>query len=166
MYKPYLFALLLISNLLSSCKVGFNPYDLDSSIENFSVEQFDTEAGNAPPTLGQQFSEFLKQRILNNTRLEYKNAKGHIEFSGAVTSYQLSFIAPKQGESVSLQRLTIAVKVDYKDNQQEEKDWSQTFRRFADFSADADLSAVEAQLVEEIYDQVMEDVFNKAFSNW
>jgi hypothetical protein len=166
MFKPYLFVLVCFSLLLNSCKIGFNPYDLDASIENFSVEQFDTEAGNAPPTLGQQFSEFLKQRILNNTRLEYKDAKGHIEFSGAVTSYQVSSIAPKQGETVSLQRLTIAVKVDFKNNQQEDKDWSQTFRRFADFSADADLSSVEEQLVEEIYDQVMEDVFNKAFSNW
>ncbi len=165
MYKSF-FLILCLSISLYSCKIGFNPYDLDPSIKNFSVEQFDTEAGNAPPTLGQQFSEFLKLQILNNTRLEYQNAKGDIEFKGAVTSYRISSIAPKPGETISLQRLSIGIRVDFKNNQQEKKDWTQTFDRFADFSADADLSTVEAQLVEEIYEQVVEDVFNKAFSNW
>lgn len=157
---------ILIFFLFSSCSIRFNAYDISPDVKTFSVEQFETTAGNAPPTIGQQFSEQLKQRILNDTKLQYRNNKGDIEFSGSVTSYQISPIAPQPGQTVALQRLTIRMEIDYKSSKQEIKNWSPTFSRFADFSAEADLSAVENQLVREIYTQIIEDVFNKAFSNW
>ena len=151
---------------LHSCRIALNDYDVDPSVKTFSVDQFETSAGNAQPTIGQQFSEQLKQRVLNDTKLSYQNAKGDLEFSGAVTSYQISSIATKDGTSVSLQRLTIRMNIDFRNNKQEGKNWSQSFHRFADFGADVDLSSVEDQLTTEIYTQVIEDVFNKAFANW
>ena len=42
----------------------------------------------------------------------------------------------------------------------------QIFSFFFDFPANQDLSAVESQAIEEILDQLMEDIFNAAFSNW
>jgi hypothetical protein len=151
---------------LDACTFKFNDYDISPEVKTFSVEQFETTAGNAPPTIGQQFSEQLKQRILNDTRLQYRDTKGDIEFSGAITSYQISPIAPQPGQTVALQRLTLRMDIECKSSKQEIKNWSPSFSRFADFAADADLSAVEARLVKEIYEQIIEDVFNKAFSNW
>jgi len=157
---------IIIFLLLGSCTFRFNAYDISSDVKTFSVAQFETTAGNAPPTIGQEFSEKLKQRILNDTRLQYRDNKGDIEFSGAVTGYQISPIAPQPGQTVGLQRLTVRMDIECKSEKQEIKSWSPSFSRFADFAADADLSAVENQLVKEIYDQIIEDVFNRAFSNW
>jgi hypothetical protein len=164
MSKPIIYFFLLMSVL--SCTFRFNAYDISSEVKTFSVAQFETTAGNAPPTIGQQFSEQLKQRILNDTRLQYRDSKGDIEFSGAVTSYQISPIAPQPGQTVALQRLTLRMDIECKSEKQEIKSWSPSFTRFADFAADADLSEVENRLVKEIYDQIIEDVFNRAFSNW
>lgn len=158
--------LIFIFLFSASCTFKFNAYDISSDVKTFSVEQFETTAGNAPPTIGQQFSEQLKQRILNDTRLQYRDSKGDIQFSGAISSYLVSTIAPQPGQTVALQRLTIRMDIDCKSEKQEIKSWSPSFSRFADFAADADLSAVENQLVKEIYDQIIEDVFNRAFSNW
>jgi hypothetical protein len=164
MIKPVLY--LAVFFLSISCSFRFNAYDISPDVKTFSVAQFETTAGNAPPTIGQQFSEQLKQRILNDTRLQYRDSKGDIEFSGAVTSYQVSPIAPQPGQTVALQRLTLRMDIECKSEKQEIKSWSPSFTRFADFAADADLSAVETRLVKEIYDQIIEDVFNRAFSNW
>lgn len=161
-----LFLLLFFLMILDACTFKFNDYDISPDVKTFSVEQFETTAGNAPPTIGQQFSEQLKQRILNDTRLQYRDTKGDIEFSGAITSYQISPIAPQPGQTVALQRLTLRMDIECKSSKQEIKNWSPSFSRFADFAADADLSAVETRLVKEIYEQIIEDVFNKAFSNW
>lgn len=160
------FIIFLVISIFTSCSIRFNAYDISPEVRTFSVEQFETTAGNAPPTIGQQFSEQLKQRILNDTKLQYRVSKGDIEFSGAITAYQISPIAPQPGQTVALQRLTIRMEIDYKSSKQEIKNWSPSFSRFADFSAEADLSSVENQLVKEIYTQIIEDVFNKAFSNW
>jgi hypothetical protein len=164
MNKYFIFITLVF--FFSSCTVRFNAYDISAEVKTFSVDQFETKAPNAPPTIGQQFSEQLKQRILNDTKLQYRDQEGDIEFSGTIVSYLITPIAPREGQTVSLQRLSITMNVDYKSSKQEIKNWSPSFSRFADFSADADLSAVEDQLVREIYTQIIEDVFNKAFSNW
>ena len=164
MIKPVLY--LAVFFLSISCTFRFNAYDISSDVKTFSVAQFETTAGNAPPTIGQQFSEQLKQRILNDTRLQYRDSKGDIEFSGAVISYQIIPIAPQPGQTVALQRLTLRMDIECKSEKQEIKSWSPSFTRFADFAADADLSEVENRLVKEIYDQIIEDVFNRAFSNW
>jgi len=161
-----LFLLLVLFIGLNACTFKFNDYDISPDVKTFSVEQFETTAGNAPPTIGQQFSEQLKQRILNDTKLQYRDSKGDIEFLGAITSYEISPIAPQPGQTVALQRLTLRMDIECKSSKQVIKNWSPSFSRFADFAADADLSAVEERLVKEIYTQIIEDVFNKAFSNW
>lgn len=162
-----LFTFIVISILTVSCTVSFINVGIDyTTLKSFSVDQFDTQAGNAPPTSGQQFSEQLKNKILNNTRLAYQDQEGDIEISGKVTSYQVQSLAPNADQSVSLQRLNIQVQVEYINNQDKSETWQQSFKRFADFDATVDLASVEDQLIQEIYDQIIEDVFNKAFSGW
>ncbi len=155
--------------LTMSCTVSLVNVGIDySKLKSFSIDQFEAKAGNAPPTAGQQFSEQLKNKVLNNTRLNYADENGDIQFSGNVTGYRLESLAPKANQTVALQRLTINVAVNYTNTAEEDgsKDWSQSFSRFADFSAETDLASVEDQLIQDIYDQILEDVFNRAFSGW
>ena len=41
-----------------------------------------------------------------------------------------------------------------------------TVSRFADFESNVNLASVEAQLIEEINEQISQDVINKLLSNW
>ncbi len=155
--------------LVNACTVSLINIGIDySKIKSFSIEQFEVQAANAPPSSGQLFSEQLKNKVLNNTRLNYQNQKGDIQFKGRIVSYQIKSIAPNANQTVALQRLSIGVSVDYL-NKQDDSDkgrWNQTFSRFADFGADQDITSVEEQLIQDIYDQILQDVFNKAFSGW
>jgi len=111
-----------------------------------------------------------KNKVLNNTRLSYREEEGDIQLKGNIVGYTVTALAPQPNQTVALQRLTIKVSVDYKNiklkKDEENSAWTQTFSRFADFGSDQDLVSVEEQLIQEIYDQVLEDVFNKAFSGW
>ncbi len=164
----FLFVLLLSQ---SACTISLINTTIDySKVSSFTIEQFDTKASNAPPTSGQQFSERLKNKILNNTRLSYRDEDGDLQFEGSVTNYRVTALAPQANQTVSLQRLTVQITVDYNNTTAkkgaEDAQWNKSFSRFADFGADQDLVSVEEQLLEEIYDQVIEDVFNKTFSGW
>lgn len=157
--------------LAQSCSVSFINVGIDySTVSTFSIEQFEPKSGNAPPTSGQQFSEQLKNKVLNNTRLSYRDEEGDVQFKGDIVGYTVTALAPQPNQTVALQRLTIRVAVNYTNTKLKEEEensaWSQTFSRFADFGSDQDLVSVEEQLIEEIYDQILEDVFNKAFSGW
>ncbi len=171
MAKYTLFKVLLCWFLVQSCTVSFINRSIDYDVlKTFNIDQFGVKAPNAPPIIGQQFSELLKTRVLNNTKLNYvqEERDGDVLFSGDVVGYIVEALAPQADQTVALQRLTIQITVQYKSPPIKDgsKDWSQNFSRFANFTADQDLSAVEDQLITEIYDQIMDDVFNKAFSGW
>lgn len=161
----FLFIYVLAS--LSACKITMNNTFIDYKVfQTASVEQFETKAANAPPSTGQQFSERFKNKILSDTRLRYIEGQGDMAFSGQITQYSISPVAPQANQTVSFQRLSISMNVICAYNKGDKESWNQTFSRFANFPADADLSTVEDQLLKEIYDQVLEDVFNKSFTGW
>lgn len=169
MPKFHFFILTIIAFFIPSCTVSFINSGIDYSVlKTFSIEQFDVKAGNAPPTSGQTFSERLKDRVLSNTRLAYSEQPGDVQFSGNVTGYTISSQAPQADQTVAFQRLSIDISVNFKNIQQKDgsADWNQTFSRFANFDATQDLSSVENQLIQDIYDQILDDVFNRAFSGW
>jgi hypothetical protein len=169
MQKFTFFILIIGFVLLQSCTVSFINQGIDYSVlKTFSIDQFEAKASNAPPTSGQTFSEQLKDKVMSNTRLSYQDNRGDVHFSGYVSGYQIGSLAPQANQTVAFQRLTIRIAIDFKNTQVKDgsKDWNQTFSRFADFTADQDLSSVETQLIQDIYDQVLDDVFNKAFSGW
>jgi len=169
MQKFHFFIFIIVVIISQACTVSLINTGIDYSVlQSFSLEQFEVKNSNAPPTSGQTFSEQLKDRILNNTRLRYVDEDGDVQFSGDVTGYNITALAPQADQTVAFQRLTIQLTIDYKDIKQKDgsKDWNPNFSRFANFSADQDLSSVEDALIEEIYAQVLDDVFNKAFSGW
>ncbi len=171
MAKYTFFILILNAWLAQSCLVTFVNRDIDYDVlKTFNVDQFGVKTSNAPPIIGQQFSEQLKIRVLNNTKLAYVDEErdGDVLFAGDVTGYTVEALAPQADQTVALQRLTIQITVQYRTPPIKDgsKDWTETFSRFANFSAEEELSTVEDRLVTEIYDQIMDDVFNKAFSGW
>lgn len=144
----------------------FKGYSIDPEIETFYVDQFDIRAFSAPPNINQTFSEQFKLKINRESRLVLDSRNPDIVFSGAITRYNVSSVSPEPGETTALQRLDITVEVVYTNKRDLEDTWKQNFSFFADFSPDQNLLDVQDQLIETIFTQIQEDIFNKAFANW
>jgi Lipopolysaccharide-assembly len=168
MFSARLYLFLIFCLLCVSCRLTLNNSYIDYNIyKTVTIEQFECKAANAPPQSGQQFSERFKLKILSDTRLKNIDIGGDYLFTGELTRYELGIIAPQANETVSLQRLTVAISVSCIDNKNADKSWTQQFSpRFANFPADTDLNTVQEQLLREIYEQILEDVFNKSFNAW
>lgn len=161
---------------LSLCSIGCIPfiYDFDGTsfdpnIDSFYIHPFESQANSAPPTLVQNMEEGLKLKIRRESPIDEVDIDPDIEFKGTVTRFTVTPQAPEAGEAIGFNRLTISVKIDYIDNyhdDEEEYNWSQNFSRFADFGANTNLLTVQDALIEEITEQLYEDIFNKAFTDW
>ncbi len=167
--KYYAFFLLLFT--LQSCIPGlykFNETSIDPNISTFYVNRFELRAPNAPPNLANTVQQALNQKIRQESRLDENQVNPDIEFSAVINTYRVSSEAPQAGELTAFNRLTIALQVEYTDNlsQDEKKNWKQNFSRFADFDATQNLLDVQDELIEVINEQLMEDIFNKAFTDW
>lgn len=146
---------------------SFSGTDIDyAKIKTFTVLPFENKAPNAPPALGQIFSERLRDQVRNNTRLLYRNTDADVEFSGAISQFNITAVAPKPGETTALQQLLVGVTVTYVNKRQSDQEWTQTFTYPATYQTGQDFATLQDQLTNEAFENILDNVFNKAFSNW
>ena len=155
----------LLSIIFSGC-YSFKGITIDRETRTYYVLPFSNEALNALPTLSTDFTEALKDKIRNESRLIFAETDPDIVFSGSITRYSVTPVAPDQGETIALNRLEIAVRVVYENTVKEEQNWQQNFSFFQDFPGGQNLIDVQDELVAAINDQLVENIFNAAFNNW
>ncbi len=153
--------------LFSGC-YSFKGISIDPEVSTFFVQNFESIASNAPPTLALDFTERLKDKIRTESRLKLNSENPDIEFTGRVTGFNVVPVAPKPGEVVALNQLKISVAIKLVNNKNEQKSWpsERTKSHFAEFSNTQDLLSVQDALIVQIITQLMDDIFNEAFNDW
>ena len=131
-----------------------------------SVDYFPNRADIVNPSLSQEFTEMLKDKFISQTRLEMVPAGGDIIFSGEVIGYSTDPAAITGNETAALNRFTIEIKVKFTNQKDPTKDFESTFRHFSEYDSQNSLDAVEGDLVPEILEKIVEDIFNRALVNW
>ncbi|HYG50382.1 MAG TPA: LptE family protein [Flavobacteriales bacterium] len=161
------FLLFCISSC-AGCKIGYNfsGGSVPAEAKTSSVAMFVSNAPLASPTLPLKITEKLKDQILAQTKLKIVPLDGDLKFSGLITGYSISPVAVQANETAGLNRLSITISVTYVNQFDEKTNFTQSFTRFADYDSSQELTAVEDALIEEINKQLVQDVFDRAFSNW
>lgn len=154
--------------VLTSCSGGysFTGKDISPEIKTVEIRYFPNQATMVQPNLSSVFTEALKDKFISQTNLELVSYDGHISFEGMITNYTVSALAFQGNETAALNRLTITVKVKYTNTIEPTKSFENSFSRYADFPSSQSLSSVEGDLIRQISDELVMDIFNKAVSNW
>jgi len=140
--------------------------------ESISISTFFNDASQGPANLGVTFTDQLRDYFQQNTTLSQVDSGGELQMEGTIASYRLTPVAPSAAESdqsrdvASLTRLTITIKVEYVNLENEEFNFNKNFSQFADFNSDVGLTAVESTLIDEIFQQIILDIFNASVANW
>jgi len=158
--------LFLIGSLLLSGCYSFRGISIPPSAKTYFVDLFGVNATSAPANMGQEFTRELTDKIRNESRLKFTDRDPDISFAGSVTKFEVTAINPEPNARVGSNRLTIDIRVEYKEQKDPDADWQQTFSYFVDFPSDQNLLDLQQQLIQEAYDQITEDIFNKAFTDW
>lgn len=151
----------------SACKtrVSLNGASIPTEAKTISVAFFTNNTSLGAPSLSQRFTEKLRDVVSQQTNLALIKANGDLQFEGYISDYNVSPIAVS-ADRAAQNRMTISVNVKYTNKFEASKNFEQTFTRFQDVASDKNISSVEPDLVQEIYRQLTEDIFNKAFNNW
>jgi hypothetical protein len=171
------FFLLLVGTVfLWGCKVeySFTGTTLDYNVtQSFSVENFYNDSGGGPANMGQLFTEDLKDYFQRNTQLELIQNNGDLQFLGAITRYDItpqapvSSQSPTQPDRAGQMRVTIGVEVEFINLTNEEENMKRTFSFFQDYDPrNTSLLQVETELVEVIFENIIQDVFTATVANW
>jgi hypothetical protein len=134
--------------------------------KTISVAFFTNNTTLGAPSLSQRFTERLRDMVSQQTNLALMKQNGDLQFEGYLSDYNIAPVAVQGTDQASSNRLTISVVVKYTNRFDATKNFEQTFVRFADFAANESINARETDLTNEIFRQLTEDIFNKAFNNW
>jgi len=160
--------IIIVFSFSQSCKVSysFTGATINPEIKTFSIQYFDNRAPLVQPQLSQVFTDALREKLQGQTSLNLVTGYGDVDFSGEIRNYETRPQAITSDESAALNRLTITVRVKYTNEIEPEKSFDTNFSRFQDYSSSEDLSNVEDALIKLIVEDLMEDIYNKAFVNW
>jgi len=151
-----------------SCKVNysFTGASIAEDIKTVSVKTFQSYAPLANANLSQTFTEALKDKFLSQTNLDLVTKNGDLQFEGSITGYNVTSVAIQGNETAALNRLTITVKVKFTNTKDSNLDFETNFARYTDYESSQNLGSIEDGLIVEINEQLTQDIFNKAVSNW
>ncbi|MCB0819075.1 MAG: LptE family protein [Bacteroidetes bacterium] len=147
-----------------SCRVSLSGGNYGEA-KTISINFFPNQAALVQPTLSQKFTEDLRNFFQNQSPLSLVQKGGDLHLEGAITDYRVNPVGVGN-QTASSNRLTISVRVSFTNSLDSTKDFESSFSRFADFPASENLVSVEADLISQINQQLIQDIFNKALINW
>ena len=137
--------------LFAGCKVtySFSGASISPEVKTVSIPRFPNNALLVAPILSSTLTEALQDRFSRQTRLTLVPEGGDLNFEGEITNY-----------------LTITVRVRFTNTIDPSQNYDKTFSAFAPYNSDQLLQNAEPTLIPEIVEQLVEDIFNAAVSQW
>ncbi|WP_075601875.1 LptE family protein [Saccharicrinis aurantiacus] len=163
-----IFGYIFLFCIVASCsiKLTMNGASVPEGLKTFSVQYIENRAPLINPTLSQETTEALKDRVTNESRLILIERDADIDFSGEITAYSVRPMAI-QADAISAEtRLSMTVKIRYRNFKNPQDNWESSFTAYQDFSSEKNITEIESELTGLMLEQITEDIFNKAFSDW
>jgi hypothetical protein len=167
---PLVVIISVVALFLLPATTGCNVYkfvdvSIPDSIKTVKVNFIDNKARYVNPQLSPKLTDKLRQKIVNQTRLNQTNKDdAHYDISGFISEYSVTTSAITN-QQVATNRLIVGVHIVLFDRLSNKKTEFDITRNF-DFSANLSLQAAESSLTDEIIRNMTDDIFNRIFSNW
>ena len=163
--------LLLLLPILSGCgfqvKYSFTGASIPPEATTFSVAYFPNNAAMVSPILSSTLTDALVDKFSRQTRLQQVEEGGDFAFEGEITNYTSTTASVSSDDYALLNRLTITVRVRFTNAVNEAESFSnKTFSAYADYDSTRLLTEVEGELIPEIVDQIVTDIFQATAGNW
>lgn len=158
---------------LYGCKIKYSVSgaSIALDVKTAYVQYFINRAPLGSPKLSQLLTEKLKDKILSQTTLKIVNVvgTGDVNLEGSIESYSTQPMAVQGGNNATaaLNRLSVTIRLKYNNSKDGQYDFDTSFTRYKDYDSNMSAQSAEDQYLEkEIVDNLVDDIFNRAFVNW
>lgn len=168
MKKSILISLLLML-LFAGCSIKYslNGASIDyTKIKTVSIADFQNLAPTVYPPLAQRFTEDLKDRFQQQTRLRDIPTNGDLSIEGEIVGYDLSAEAVQENAFAAKTRLTLRINVRFTNKVNEEESFEREFTSFGTFDSSQMFVDVQDQLCQELTKDIINQIFNATVENW
>ena len=167
-FKSVLFALTSVL-LMSGCTVSYslNGASIDyNKIKTITIETFSNRAAYQWAPMAPMFNTSLSDKYNNQTKLAQVKRDGDLALSGEITSYDQTNKSIAADGYSSMVQLKMTVKVKFVNNKKHEDDFDRSFSASREYDSSQQLTAVQEELVQQMIDDIVDQVFNATVAKW
>ena len=155
--------------LLTGCSVSYklNGASIDySKTKTIEIAEFPIRSSYVWGPMGPMFNNKLKDMFADHTRLQQVKRNGDLVLSGEITQYsQRNKSVSSEGYSAQTE-LSITVNVRFTNNKNHKEDFEKQFTASQSYATTQSLNSVQEQLVSQMCDDLINQIFNAALANW
>lgn len=159
-------ALLMLLFTACTVKYSLSGASIPPDAKTFSVAYFPNNAPMVAPILSATLTDELTQRFATRTNLVQVEEGGDFAFEGEIVGYSSTTSSVSSGDYALQNRLTISVKVKFTNAIDDKMSFNKSFSSYADYDSTKLLNEVESELIPQIVEQIVTDIFQAAASNW
>ena len=152
-----------------SCSVSykFNMSSIDyTKVKTIQIADFPIRSSYVWGPMGPMFNNKLKEQYADHTKLSQVKRNGDLKIEGEITNYsQRNKSVSAEGYSAQTE-LSITVNVRFTNNTNHQEDFEQQFTATTSYETTQSLAAVQEQLVTEMIDDIVDQIFNATVANW
>ena len=155
--------------LMQGCTVSYklNGASIDyNTIKTITLETFSNRAAYQWAPMAPMFNNTLSDRYNSQTKLRQVKRDGDLVISGEIISYDQTNKSISADGYSSMVQLKMTVKVKFTNNKQHNDDFDKTFSANREYDSSQQLSAVQEELVQQMIDDIVDQVFNATVANW
>lgn len=148
-------------------KYSLSGASIPPAAKTFSVAYFPNNATMVAPMLSSTLTDALVDKFSRQTRLTQVEEGGDFAFEGEIINYTSTTASVSSNDYAILNRLTITIRVRFTNVVDEKASWAnRTFTAYEDYESTKLLNEVEGDLIPQIVDKLVTDIFQAAASNW
>ena len=155
--------------LLASCTIQyrFNGASINyNEVKSITIENFANRALFQWGPMESMFNLSLTDIYARQTKLKQVSHNGDLILKGEISSYdQLNKSVSSDGYSAMMQ-LKMTVKVTYENTTNHTEDFEKSFSATREFDATQQLNDVQEELVQQMINEIVEQIFNATVANW
>lgn len=167
----YGFTFLILAAIAGACSYSFTGASVPPHLQTIAIPLFQDRSGSGEPNLGNDFTDELIQKFINDNNLEVTdrtNSDAVLEctiLSLNDTPEAVSTSPTGQSEKATLRKLTITVKVLYRDLVKKATVIDKNFSNYATYDANNFVEARQ-EAIQTAIENITEDILLAVVSDW
>lgn len=159
----------LLVGVLAACTVSykFTGTSIDyTTTKTISLDKFPIRANYVWSPMESMFYNSISDLYAQKTKLKVLKRDGDLQLGGEIVEYsQTNKSVGSDGYSMQVQ-LKMVVNVRFVNTKKHEDDFEQRFSATTEYDSSKQLSAVQEELVQEMINDIIDQIFNATVSKW
>ncbi|MBR4842565.1 MAG: LptE family protein [Bacteroidaceae bacterium] len=160
-----LFMVLTAISCLPSYKLNGASIDYNT-IKTISIENFQNRATYQWAPMAPMFNNSISDIYNHQTKLRQVKRDGDLVISGEITSYDQTNKSIAASGYSSMVQLKMSVKVKFVNTKHHDDDFEKSFSATREYDSSQQLASVQEELVQQMIDDIVDQIFNATVANW